>query len=109
MSLWDDRAAANEALFRSVNERVEYLAGRNFGPVERTAFVCECADDTCTARIYVPLGTYETVRENPRRFLIALGHDNSAFERVVDTGSEFAIVEKEGDAADVAEDTDPRG
>ena len=109
MSLWDERSAANEALFRSVNEQVRHLAGRNYGAVEPTAFVCECADDTCTERIHVPLGIYEAVRRNPRQFLVATGHDDRQIERVVETGGGFAIVEKEGDAAGVAEETDPRG
>ncbi len=107
MSLWDERAARNEALFRSVNEQVRQLAGRHYGQLEPTGFVCECADDACTEHIRVPLEIYEAVRANPRHFLVALGHVNAAIERIVDERSEFAIVEKEGTAGGIAESTDP--
>jgi hypothetical protein len=109
MSLWDERAAANEALFRSVNEQVRQLAGRHYGPLEPTGFVCECCDDACTERLHVPLQIYEAVRAYPRHFLVATGHENKQIEKIVDSGAGFAIVEKEGSAADVAERTDPRG
>ena len=110
MSLWDERAARNEALFRSVNEQVRQLAGRNFGQIEPTGFVCECSDDACVERIHVPLEIYEAVRANPRHFLVAKGHENGEVEKVkiVDGGSGFAVVEKEGTAGGIAESTDPR-
>jgi hypothetical protein len=109
MSLWDERAAANEALFRSVNEQVSHLAGRHYGPLEPTGFVCECADDSCTERIYVPFEIYETVRAHPRHFLVAAGHEDGEIEKIVDTGAGFAVVEKKGSAGEVADETDPRG
>ena len=108
MSLWDERAAANEALFRSVNEQVRHLAGRHYGALEPTGFVCECADDTCTEQIHVSLKIYETVRAHPRHFLVATGHEDPKVEKIVDSGAGFAVVQKEGAAAEVAEDTDPR-
>lgn len=110
MSLWDERAARNETLFRSVNEQVRQLAGRHYGQIEPTGFICECADDACTERIHVPLEIYEVVRANPRQFLVAMGHENNEIEQVkiVDGTSGFAIVEKEGTAGGIAEGTDPR-
>ena len=109
MGLWDERAAVNEALFRSVNEQVRHLAGRHYGALEPTGFVCECADDTCVERIHVPLGIYEAVRADPRRFVVASGHERGGIEQVVENGSGFTIVEKQGGAGEVAEETDPRG
>jgi hypothetical protein len=108
MSLWDERAAVNEALFRSVNEQVRHLAGRHYGAIEQTGFVCECSDDSCTERIHVPLEIYEAVRAHPRHFLVATGHEDTALETVVSTGNGFAVVEKEGQAGTVADETDPR-
>jgi hypothetical protein len=108
MSFRDERAARNEALFRSVNEQVRQLAGRHYGHLEPTGFVCECADDSCTESIHVPLDIYEAVRANPRHFLVARGHVDVEIERIVDDSSEFTIVEKEGSAGGVAESTDPR-
>jgi chromosome segregation ATPase len=67
MSLWEERAARNEALFREVNERVEELHDKltSGGTAE---FVCECADETCTERLALPLATYERVRKSPLSF-----------------------------------------
>jgi hypothetical protein len=108
MGLWDERAAVNEALFRSVNEQVRHLAGRHYGQLEPTGFVCECSDDSCTERIHVTLEIYEAVRAHPRHFLVATGHEDQSLETVISGGTGFAVVEKEGEAGAVADHTDPR-
>jgi hypothetical protein len=108
MGLWDERAAANEALFRSVNEQVRYLAGRHYGRLEPTGFVCECSNDSCTERIHVPLEIYEAVRAHPRHFLVLAGHEDLRLETVVSSGTGFAVVEKEGPGGAIADETDPR-
>jgi hypothetical protein len=52
---------------------------------------------------------YEAVRAHPRRFLIALNHENPEIERVVDENGQFAVVETfVGEASRIAEETDPR-
>jgi hypothetical protein len=108
MSLWEERAARNEALFREVNEQVDSLAERQGGGAdEERLFICECSDDRCAERVAVPKAVYEEVRANPRRFLVVPGHDRD-FEHVVERAERYAIVEKEGRAGEVAEQTDPR-
>ncbi len=62
MTLWEERAARNEALFREVNERVEDLHD-SLASGSSADFVCECADDTCTQRITLPIATYERASE----------------------------------------------
>jgi hypothetical protein len=108
LTLSEERAARNEALFREVNERVkEVQAG--FGDPDATEFVCECADDGCATRIRVPLATYERVRSNPLHFLVLPGHERGDLEHVVERGEGFLVVEKDIPAAErVAELTDPR-
>ena len=106
MSLWEERAARNEALFREVNERMLSLAGGHAEP-EETGFVCECSTEGCTRRLHVPVQVYEAVRADPRHFLVTPGHEGP-FERVVEQGEGFTIVEKEGEAGEIAEETDPR-
>jgi hypothetical protein len=103
MTLPEERAARNEALFREVNEQARSLSG----PAEEVLVICECSDDRCIERIRLPPGVYEAVREHPRRFVVVPGHDDD-FERVVDRFDGYAIVEKEGRAGRVAEQTDPR-
>jgi hypothetical protein len=109
MNLWEERAARNEALFREVNEQVDSIADRQGGgAAEELLFVCECSDDRCTERVAVPRPVYEAVRTHPRRFLVVPGHDQDV-EHVVEREARYAIVEKEGRAGEVAEQTDPRG
>jgi hypothetical protein len=108
MNLPEERAARNEALFREVNEQVRSIsASQPSTPAEKFLIICECSDDRCTERVSLPLGVYESVRANPRRFVVVAGHDND-FERVVERSDGYAVVEKEGDAGRVAEQTDPR-
>jgi hypothetical protein len=107
MTLWEERAGRNEALFREVNERVEELHEARSGH-DVAEFVCECADDSCTERIPVPLQVYEDVRADPRRFIIHPGHQHSELEHVVDADDRFLIVEKHGAAGRVAAATNPR-
>jgi hypothetical protein len=107
VSLWEERAGRNQALFREVNERVEELHGAR-SDEDFADFICECADDACTERIAVPLRVYEEVRANPRRFIIHPGHQHSDLENVVGVEQGFLIVEKHGAAGRVAAATDPR-
>jgi hypothetical protein len=104
MSLWEERAARNEALFREANERAEDLL-----PEGETAadFVCECSDEGCTDRLRVPLGVYEEVRSHPRHFLVLPGHQNP-LDRALERRDGFVIVEKSGTAGRIADRTNPR-
>lgn len=104
----DERQAGRkEALFREVNEEVRDLAAPAADPGEAIGIVCECSDGACTERLQVPLRVYEETRAHASRFIVATGHDG-AFEHVVSRGDAYVIVEKEGDAARVASETDPR-
>jgi hypothetical protein len=101
----EERAGRNETIFREINERAEELATAVTGPTE---FVCECARTDCTERLDVPLDTYEQVRARSRHFLVAPGHEQLQYERVVDQGDGWLVVTKIGIAGEVAEDEDPR-
>jgi hypothetical protein len=106
MGAFEERAAQNEALFRSVNEQIEKL-----GHSERlVAFVCECSDGTCTQKIELTIAEYEEVRSDARWFAIGPGHVTNEIEHVVRTTERYVIVEKDTpEAAAIVEDTDPRG
>jgi len=63
MSLPEERAARNEALFREVNEQARSLSAlQPSGPAEELLIICECSDDRCTERGQPPLAVYEAVR-----------------------------------------------
>jgi hypothetical protein len=107
VSLPEERAARNEALFREVNEQVRRLAEGSDHSQSGADFVCECSQDTCMEHIHVPLATYEAVRSHPRRFIVLPGHEND-FEHIVERDDGFLVVEKGGTAGRVAERNDPR-
>lgn len=102
-SLWEQRAARNEALFREVNEKIAWLEQRHGITAPEPVFICECADDSCTEHLSVDPETYKRVRTHPRRFLVLPGHVHPELERVVETHPDYLIVEKTGAAGEVAE------
>lgn len=101
------RIGLNEALFRSINERIE--AGTwPAEQAESAAFRCECAALRCNLMLEMTLAEYEAVRLNPRHFIVAPGHELPDAEVVVRRAETYLVVEKVGDAGEVADDTDPR-
>jgi hypothetical protein len=84
--------ARTESVFRHVNERIAETA-ESFD-TDETVFVCECADPDCQHRLDVPLETYEEVRTDGTRFIVAPGHEEPGYERVVEKRRSYAIVEK---------------
>jgi hypothetical protein len=104
------RKAANEAVFRDVNERIESLQ-RGFAAVERQPLhiVCECDRLDCADQLSVDLDVYEKTRSDSSLFLVRRGHEDGSVEDIVDTGSDYIIVRKlPGDPEQIAELTDPR-
>lgn len=104
-SLWEQRAARNEALFREVNENIARLEERYGGSTTKPVFICECSSDSCTEHVPVDEETYRRVREHPRRFLLLPGHADETLEAVIETDADYLIVEKTGAAGEVAEQT----
>lgn len=102
VSLWEERAARNEALFREVNEQVVRLA-RYVPESQSVEFLCECSDAECTERLNVPVRVYQHVRADGRRFILLPGHEDEEYERVVVRADGYVVVEKEGPAGRVAE------
>jgi hypothetical protein len=103
----EDRVGRNEDVFRKINERIE--AGKLPADIEEpVAFCCECALLGCNELIEISIATYETIRANPRRFLLLQGHMIPGVETVIATGDLYVIVEKTGEAGRVAEAADPR-
>ncbi len=107
MSLWEQRAARNEVLFREVNENIARLEEGVGATMTEPAFVCECANDGCAEQFSVDLEAYQRVRAEPRRFLVLPGHQRPELESVVETHDEYLVVEKTGEAGEVAEETQP--
>lgn len=104
------RLVQNEALYREVNERIRAHAREQLpGEAEHLyEFICECSNIDCNLLLGLPLGDYERVRADARRFIVAPGHHLPDIERVVEQRAGYSVVEKEGEAGEVAERLDER-
>ena len=107
MPLSERRQIENEMIFRRANEKVgddldELDAGlieEGYPELIRTTdivlhFECECSDEACDARIPMKLSVYETIHKNRDAFIIKLKHQVEAIEKVIRTGDDYSVVEK---------------
>jgi hypothetical protein len=111
MSATEYRVGKNEALFREVNERIRSVSEdwAKGDRASRIEFVCECSRESCFETVALTVTEYEEVRADSRRFLIVTGHVWSPeFEREVHRNGGYSIVEKLGEAGEIAEDEDDR-
>lgn len=99
----EQRVIRNEALFREVNERIAEIS--RSGLIE---FLCECGEETCLESIGLTCEEYEEVRSVSDRFVMKPGHEHLDFERVIDRHDRYVVVDKAGQAGDIADRTDPR-
>jgi hypothetical protein len=99
----------NEAMFRSVNERLESL-NEAVEPFTRTfETVCECGDIECAMRFEMTHEAYEEMRADPTLFAVVSGHEEPEYETVVSSTESYAIVRKlPGGPAEAAVERDPR-
>jgi hypothetical protein len=103
------KVGENEALFRSVNDRIEGL-GAAFGLItESMTIVCECGDGVCVEQIELPVSEYERIRSDSTLFVIRPGHEIPDVEDVVEQNDTYDVVRKHpGAPAELARETDPR-
>lgn len=103
-----ERLARNEAAFRAVNEQISDIA-RSYRDTDTDfEFLCECSTVGCRTVIALSLPEYDRVRARPDGFAIAPGHDQPAIERVIEKHSRFWLVEKIGEAGEIARRLHPR-
>jgi hypothetical protein len=99
----EERIAENEAFCRDLNERkAEWLEGG----LQAAGFRCECWRIDCGVRIPLSGREWHEVRSRAERFAVAPGHTATevepGVEEVVKEYEHFWIVEKRGEAGDVA-------
>jgi hypothetical protein len=97
----EERIAYNEAWCRDLNERkAEWVRSGDLA----AGFRCECSQMTCGARMQLSEREWEEVRSQDNRFAVAPGHSAADdVEQVVKEYPHFWIVEKRGEAGEVAE------
>jgi hypothetical protein len=104
MSVYAERLARNQVLFREVNERLREVLDASTGPTE---FLCECSNEDCIETVPLEPVEYERIRANPNSFLVAPGHELIEIERVTWQSDRYFLVEKTV-ATDYVVRTDPR-
>ena len=100
----DERHATNEAYFRDVNERIEEQVKDVVGEHAPFNILCECSSLTCAERIVTTPAEYELLHEDPRQFIVALGHVEHEIEDSVTRNDRFEVVRKRGQAGVIAEE-----
>lgn len=102
------RIAANEAVARQVNERLEDLNEAFSALTDSFAIICECGDVGCIEQIHLSRADYSRLRSDPTHFAVIPGHEIPDTEHVVERRQAYDVVRKrEGPAARLAEATDP--
>ena len=102
------RIGRNEALFREVNERIERVSGALRTGTDTMMILCECGNPDCVDHIEVSTAEYERVRDESTLFFVRPGHAKLDVEKVVEHHDEYDVVRKNGGAAEVARELDPR-
>ena len=98
------KVARNQALWREVNERIKAVAETS----AEVQFLCECASLDCAKTLTLSMAEYERIRSSPVRFPIAPGHVYPEVESLVEENERYAVVEKKGEAGEIAAELDPR-
>lgn len=101
------RLARNESLFRETNDAIERGQWPD-SPSKTVRFRCECSRMECGESVEITLREYEQIRQFPRRFVVAPGHEIGEIETVIGRASGHVVVEKQDTAGDTAAATDPR-
>jgi hypothetical protein len=104
------RGARTQSLFRDLNERVREINDVFSDVVPFGDWMCECANDGCVARVELSTAEYEAVRSVPTRFVVAPkdSHVFSEIEHVTKRTDRYWVVEKDGEAAELAARADRR-
>jgi hypothetical protein len=97
-----DELACRQTVFREVNDNIASLTSL-LTETGYQLFICECSDTACAESLDLTAEEYEAVRAYGARFVVKPGHQLAGIERVVDGNGRFLVVEKIGQAADIAQ------
>jgi hypothetical protein len=94
-----ERIRANNEKFRAANESIRDKAESVGADMEQLPFLCECPVEDCVEILQLTRAQYAGVRENPRWFMTAVGHEEAEkpVAEVVSRNDGYVVVEKEGD------------
>jgi hypothetical protein len=95
----EERIAYNEAWCRDLNGRIEKWMGSG---VSAEGFRCECWRVDCEERIQLSGEEWRGVRSQANRFAVAPEHVAADLEVVLREYPHFWLIEKHGEAGEVA-------
>ena len=100
-----ERIAKNEAVFRATNREIERVDQESGGAIDGALeVVCECGRDPCSAVITLTVSEYHSAHSQKDRFVVVPGHQSEEIERVVEDREAYLVVDKFGEAEEIAED-----
>jgi hypothetical protein len=101
-----ERIAKNETVFRAANREIEHADREAGGGSDQVLEVlCECGQQGCSAVITLTVADYDGVRSQDDRFVVARGHESTDIERVVEEREGYLVVDKFGEAEEIAEES----
>jgi hypothetical protein len=93
------RAAQNQLLFRTANDRLSELGENVLNSMEEVEFACECENHECTGSIRMRVGQFAAIEGVENRFIVLRGHEEPDVEYTVAERDGFLIVSKHGTGA----------
>jgi hypothetical protein len=101
----DERIAKNEAVFRAANRELEQ-ATEEAGGDGVLDVLCECGQEGCSGLIRLTVAEYDGVHSQDDRFIVVPGHENPTIETVVERREAYLVVDKFGEAEEIAEESE---
>jgi hypothetical protein len=102
-----ERAARNEEIFRSVNERIE--AGAELHRINSPEqYHCECDRTGCFEFVELRPAEYRQAVEHRYHFVTSPGHLDPRVEQLVESHEGYWVVEKIGEAREAIDRRHPQ-
>ena len=91
-----ERIEHNNKVFREANERIRDAVRQYDHELERIPFICECPVEACAEIVRLTPEEYSDVRDDPNRFMTAVGHEEAEAPvgSVVARNDGYVVVEK---------------
>jgi hypothetical protein len=92
----EERIYRNNRAFREANEKIRAVSADYEDPVDPIPFLCECADERCSAIVKLAPDEYRSIRNDPRQYFTASGHEvrEEPVAEVVAQGGKYVVVRK---------------
>jgi hypothetical protein len=105
MNARDERIAKNEAVFRAANRELAE-ADKEAGGDGALEVLCECGQESCDSLISLTVAEYDGIHAQDDRFVVVPGHENPQIESVVERRERYLVVDKFGEAEEIAENSE---